>query len=142
MAPDTSQKKRKAEGEPEARSSDASDHEQPSSSAEMDVPNGNRAPNDFAKGQRRGKRRDANGALINSDETTQLTQMYEYKSNVFRMETAELLAEVTVDYQKRMGPVEKALHKLKSIIDNISTKEPAMVSGSGWLILLLSTDFS
>ena len=93
----------------------------------MDVDTSNGTFNANSSGHQRGKKRGTKTILALSD-TAKLTQMHEYKSNVFCMETDELLAEIKVDYKKRMGPVEKALHKLKSIIDNIPTKDPAIVS--------------
>ncbi|KAI5855226.1 Nrap protein [Tricharina praecox] len=56
---------------------------------------------------------------------TQLTaqavgEMYSYKSNVFRMETEEMLSEVAFNYgSKRMASVEKTLHQLKDLVDAI-----------------------
>ena len=56
---------------------------------------------------------------------TQLTaqavgEMYGYKSNVFRMETEEMLAEVALNYgSKRMGAVDKLLHQIKSVVFQI-----------------------
>jgi U3 small nucleolar RNA-associated protein 22 len=63
-------------------------------------------------------------------------EMYEYKSNVFRMETDELLSEIRLDYRKKMAPVEKTLYKLKSVIEAISEKLDVHVS-AGLAPLLL-----
>lgn len=56
-----------------------------------------------------------------------LSESYESKSSVFRMETEELLSEIRVDYRKRMAPVEKMLHRLKNIIDEIPRKTDTTV---------------
>ena len=56
-----------------------------------------------------------------------VSESYESKSSVFRMETEELLSEIRVDYRKRMAPVEKMLHRLKNIIDEIPRKTDATV---------------
>ena len=124
MAAGSPQKKHKTERDADNRSCESSHNEEATSGEETDV---NGTSNAHSNGHQRGKKRGAKTVSALSD-TAKLTQMYEYKSNVFRMETDELLAEVKVDYKKRMGPVEKALHKLKSIIDSIPAKEPAMVS--------------
>lgn len=70
--------------------------------------------------QRKHKKRKSTGGIVSEQEKTQaVSDMYEYKSNVFRMETEELLREVRLNYQKHMAPAEKVLHKLKSIIEDI-----------------------
>ena len=56
-----------------------------------------------------------------------VSESYESKSSVFRMETEELLSEIRVDSRKRMAPVEKMLHRLKNIIDEIPRKTDATV---------------
>jgi len=128
MAAGSPQKKRKTERESEDHSDEPSDNEGAASSREMDVDTSNGTSNADSNGHQRGKKRGTNKTILALRDTAKLTQMYEYKSNVFRMETDELLAEVKVDYKKRMGSVEKALHRLKRIIDSIPAKEPAMVS--------------
>ena len=129
MATGSPQKKRKTECQPEGHSDESSHDEGPPSGEEMDVDTSEGTSNANSNGHQRGKKRVANVAASALSDTAKLTQMYEYKSNIFRIETDELLAELKVDYKKRMGPVEKALHKLKGIIDSIPAKEPAMVSG-------------
>lgn len=94
----------------------------------IDVGNGIGIPNDITTRQPHGKKRGLDVSATVLGDHAKLMDMYEYKSNVFRMETDEMLAEVKVDYQKRMGSVEKALHKLKNIIDNIPGNEPTLVS--------------
>lgn len=50
-------------------------------------------------------------------------EMSSYKSNVFRMETDEMLQEIAFSYgSKKMAAVEKILHRLKSAIDAIPEK--------------------
>lgn len=61
--------------------------------------------------------KNAGGSTSEQGKAQAVSDMYEYKSNVFRMETDELLKEVRLSYQKRMVPAEKVLHKLKSIIE-------------------------
>jgi len=56
-----------------------------------------------------------------------VSESYESKSSVFQMETEELLCEIRVDYRKRMAPIEKMLHRLKNIIDEIPRKTDATV---------------
>ncbi|KAG0124810.1 Nrap protein [Tuber indicum] len=56
-----------------------------------------------------------------------ISESYESKTNVFRMETEELLSEIRVDYRKRMAPAEKMLHKLKNIIEKIPRKTGATI---------------
>lgn len=58
----------------------------------------------------------------------QLNSMYESKSSLFKLETDELLKEVQINYEKRMAPVVKLLHKLKEVIDGIPEREPVAVS--------------
>ncbi|RPA94731.1 Nrap protein [Choiromyces venosus 120613-1] len=58
-----------------------------------------------------------------------VSESYESKSNVFRMETEELLSEIRVDYRKRMAPAEKMLHKLKNIIEKIPPKTDVTIGG-------------
>ncbi|RPA72847.1 Nrap protein [Ascobolus immersus RN42] len=55
-------------------------------------------------------------------EADDIVRMYESKSNLFRLETEELLSEVKVNYEKRMGPVDKFLHRLKTAIEEIPEK--------------------
>lgn len=134
MLQESPQKKRKTDRGVKNYSEESSnDGTSSSSGEEMDIEtsNGHPASNDNSSrsnDQKMGKKRAANGSATALDDTAILSQMYEYKSNVFRMETEELLAEVKLDYQKRMGPVEKVLHKLKNIIDTLPAKEPAIVS--------------
>eukprot|EP00842_Homolaphlyctis_polyrhiza_P003552 jgi/Hompol1/4198/HPOL_003562-RA len=53
-----------------------------------------------------------------NDEIQQLTQTGElFKSNLFKLQIEELVREVSVNYTK-LKPLESALHKLKSILDN------------------------
>ncbi|KAF8543045.1 Nrap protein [Trichophaea hybrida] len=53
-----------------------------------------------------------------------VSEMYSYKSNVFRMEMEEMLQEVALNYgSKRMAVVEKILHQLKSAIDAIPERK-------------------
>lgn len=61
--------------------------------------------------------RNAGGVTSEQEKAQAVSDMYEYKSNVFRMETDELLKEVRLSHQKRMAPAEKVLHKLKSVIE-------------------------
>ena len=121
MAPANPQKKRKMVHKIGGLSKGASPED------EMDVDNGIGIPNDSTAGHHNGKKRGLDVSATTLGDA-KLLNMYEYKSNVFRMETDEMLAEVRVDYQKRMGSVEKALHKLKNIIDNIPGNEPTLVS--------------
>ena len=68
--------------------------------------------------------------------TTTLTaqavgEMYGHKSNVFRMETDEMLAEIALNYEsKRMAAVQKTLHQLKSVIDAIPERKELKVRRS------------
>ncbi|KAF8423778.1 Nrap protein [Tirmania nivea] len=128
MTAGSPQKKRKTVREPGDCSDEPSHDAGASSGQEMDVDTNNGTSKANSNGHQRGKKRAANRTVSALCDTAKLSQMYEYKSNAFRMETDELLAEVKVDYQKRMGTVEKALHKLKSIIDSIPAKEPAMLA--------------
>jgi U3 small nucleolar RNA-associated protein 22 len=51
-----------------------------------------------------------------------------YKSSLFKLQVDEMLREVKLDYTKRMGPVDNALRKLKSLIEGIADREPLPVS--------------
>lgn len=113
MASANTQKKRKVLHEIEELSKGASPE---------DINNCIEVPNDSTTRHRHRKK------ATTLDDHVKLMDMYEHKSNVFRMETDEMLAEVKVDYQKRMRSVEKILHKLKNIIDNIPRNEPTLVS--------------
>lgn len=62
-------------------------------------------------------------------------EMYSYKSNVFRMETEEMLQQVTLNYDsKRMAAVEKILHQLKSTIDAIPERKGLKVGFSAFCV--------
>ena len=51
-------------------------------------------------------------------------EMYSYKSNVFRMETEEMLNEVAFNYgSKRVAAVEQTLHRLKDLIDAVPERK-------------------
>ena len=61
-------------------------------------------------------------------------EMHGYKSNVFRMETEEMLHEVALNYgSKRMSAIEKTLHQLKSAIDAIPERKGLKVGIPQWL---------
>lgn len=67
-----------------------------------------------------------------SDQTTDNAAMYAgdlYKSSMFKMQVDEMLSELRPNYEKRLGPVNEALRKLKTIIENIPDREPSSVSG-------------
>jgi U3 small nucleolar RNA-associated protein 22 len=51
-----------------------------------------------------------------------------YRSSLFKLQVDEMLAEVTPDYAKRLGPVDSSLRKLKSLIEAIPEREPLPVS--------------
>lgn len=51
-----------------------------------------------------------------------------YNSNMFKLQMDELLAEMRPDYERRLKKVEKALHKLKAILERIPEQEPLPVS--------------
>lgn len=70
-----------------------------------------------SKKRKQKKPRNTEGVTSEQEKTQAVSDMYEYKSNVFRMETEELLKEVRLNYQKRLAPAEKMLHKLKSAIE-------------------------
>lgn len=133
MAPHYS-KKRKTE----APKDDASDNggvrlreSSPASSAESSGAESDTGPAASKRDQpqrKKQKKKHQNGLAATASAQSQLAEMYEYKSNVFRMETEELLAETRVNYEKRLGPVQKALHKLKSIIDSIPERAGILVS--------------
>ena len=61
-------------------------------------------------------------------------EMYGYKSNVFRMETEEMLREVALNYgSKRMSAIEKTLHQLKNAIIAIPERKGLKVGNPQWL---------
>ena len=49
-------------------------------------------------------------------------------TNMFNIQLDELLTEVKPNYQKRMRKLKSALHKLKSVIENIPPRGPLPVS--------------
>ena len=51
-----------------------------------------------------------------------------YKSSMFKLQVDEMLSEIRPNYEKRMGPVNEALRKLKTIIDSVADREPLSVS--------------
>lgn len=51
-----------------------------------------------------------------------------YKSSLFKLQVDEMLAEVRPNYAKRLGPVDNALRKLKTLIEAIPDREPLPVS--------------
>ena len=64
----------------------------------------------------------------NTEENLQaLGDVYQYKSNIFKMEMKEMLTEVRINYKKRMAPAERILHLLKGVIDNIPQREGVTV---------------
>jgi len=50
-----------------------------------------------------------------------------YKSSLFKLQVDEMLSEVKPDYEKRFGPVDNALRRLKTLIEAIPASEPAPV---------------
>lgn len=46
-----------------------------------------------------------------------------YKSSMFKLQVGELLAEVRPNYEKRLGGVDQALHRLNSLIEGIQRRE-------------------
>lgn len=50
-----------------------------------------------------------------------------YKSSLFKLQVDEMLSEVKPDYEKRFGPVDNALRRLKTLIEAIPSSEPAPV---------------
>ncbi|KAH0612567.1 uncharacterized protein H6S33_008947 [Morchella sextelata] len=94
---------------------DKADGSEMESSGEDDI----ETPNANQKERKQRKRKGADGGVSEKEKAQAVSDMYEYKSNVFRMETEELLKEVRLNYQKRMAPVERVLHRLKSIIEAI-----------------------
>lgn len=66
------------------------------------------------------------------DNLQALGDMYQYKSNIFKMEMKEMLAEVGVNYKKRMASAEKILHLLKGVIDAI----PERMEVTVWFLRL------
>lgn len=89
-------------------------------------------PNVDSKKRKQKKPRNAGGVTSEQEKTQAVSDMYEYKSNVFRMETEELLKEVRLNYQKRMVPAEKVLHKLKSIIEALPERLDISVGLNFW----------
>ncbi|KAF8866077.1 pre-rRNA processing protein-like protein Utp22 [Acephala macrosclerotiorum] len=51
-----------------------------------------------------------------------------YKSNLFKLQVDELLAEVQPNYEKRLSGVNEALRKLKTLLEGIEDREPVSVS--------------
>ena len=51
-----------------------------------------------------------------------------HDSNMFKLQLDELLAEMRPDYERRLKKVEKALHKLKGILEHIPERDPLPVS--------------
>ena len=47
---------------------------------------------------------------------------------MFKLQMDELLAEIQPDYERRLKKVEKALYKLKRILERIPDREPMPVS--------------
>lgn len=84
-------------------------------------------------------RKGSKNAASAQEKARAIGEMYEYKSNVFRMEIDELLSEIRLDYRKRMAPVEKALYKLKSVIDDIPEKLDLQV-GAVWFLFCWLND--
>lgn len=56
-----------------------------------------------------------------------------YKSSLFKLQVDEMLTEVRPNYAKRLGPVDNALRKLKTLIEAIPGREPLPVS---WVAIL------
>lgn len=52
-----------------------------------------------------------------------LSVMGQYKSNVFKLELDEMLAEVRMSPQKKLAGAEKLLHHLRNLIDGLPGKE-------------------
>ena len=51
-----------------------------------------------------------------------------YSSNMFKLQMDELLAEMRPNYERRLKKVEKALHKLKAILERIPEQDALPVS--------------
>lgn len=89
-------------------------------------------PNTNSKKRKQKKPRNTGDVTSEQEKTQAVSDMYEYKSNVFRMETEELLKEVRLKYQKRMAPAEKALHRLKGVIEAFPEHLDVSVSFNSW----------
>lgn len=50
-----------------------------------------------------------------------------YNPNMFKLQVDELLAEMRPDYERKLKKIEKALHKLKVILERIPEHEPLPV---------------
>ncbi|RDW73842.1 putative pre-rrna processing protein utp22 protein [Coleophoma crateriformis] len=50
-----------------------------------------------------------------------------YKSNLFKLQVDEMLAEVKPNYEKRLGFISDELHKLKGLIESIGDRDPLSV---------------
>jgi hypothetical protein len=50
-----------------------------------------------------------------------------YKSSLFNLQVDEMLLEVRPNYSKLMGPIDNALHKLKTLINSIEDRDPLTV---------------
>lgn len=53
-----------------------------------------------------------------------------YNSNMFKLQMDELLAETRPDYERRLKKAEKALRRLKTILERIPEQEPLPVSST------------
>ncbi|KAI9208235.1 Nrap protein [Polychytrium aggregatum] len=63
-----------------------------------------------------------------NDELHQLKETVDlFKSNLFKMQVQELLAEITID-KKKLAPIDKALHRIKEILDSMADIEELKVA--------------
>ncbi|KAI5793911.1 Nrap protein [Peziza echinospora] len=128
MAPTSPLKKRKTDAAAElVRPTDAMHIDGPDDGQQRQQKHAPGSSSSSSKPNQQPRHKQADGNAV-ADAQHKLADMHEYKSNVFRMQTDELLAEAQVDYHKRMGPVEKALHKLKAIIDSIPERPAALIA--------------
>lgn len=65
---------------------------------------------------------------LSSHEDGSLYSGGSYKSNLFKLQVDELLAEVKPNYEKRLGFVDEELRKLKVLIESIEDRDPLSVS--------------
>lgn len=128
MAPQ-SPKRRKLDhsASPEREDGDMSGEESDDSSSEESTSN---APAATQKRPRPAQSHNADDSALYSGGV--------YKSSMFKLQVDELLAEVQPNYEKRLGGVDQALHRLNSLIEGIQGREMLPV-GSKLLSVLQYT---
>lgn len=113
-----SPKRRRVESEDENSSrspSPSAENSAEDSTAQQDAPAAPSAP--------KPKKAKTSAPAVTDNDLKNLSVMGQYKSNLFKLELDEMLAEVRMNPQKKLAGAEKLLHQLRNLIDGLPGKD-------------------